>query len=332
MDGCSDRFGSNKANCTASIGLCLWVETDGEGKCVMSARPNEGDKVKGDKKDGCFARFGSNKANCTASNDHCRWVETYGEGKCVMSAKPDRGGKGKGGGRLKEGSKKATGSRMRSADPPQKVVGVLAISISSSLSSVDMLQTLNQHLHLLEHAVAHSHGYTKVRVLSVDPARRLRETISTQIRIRFEAEGGNISSSLVGGPATHLQAELEKALLQSFEKAGLDFNVESATVVITSAEGPASSPQGDKRLGFSKVGIALTGGIVLFCTCTAMLCMWRRRCTRKATFGDKAVANNLVVAPVVGVVMKEKDLSEIDFDLASVSTGAPSTHDDISEP
>merc|ERR1719440_2384443 len=94
---------------------------------------------------------------------------------------------------------------------------------------------LGQHHSLLENAIASSHGY-KVKILGVDSARRLRDAsaMNTQVRVRFEAQVSGRSP--VSDEASDLEGELERALQQSFTKAGLDLHVQSATLSISSAE------------------------------------------------------------------------------------------------
>lgn len=248
-------------------------------------------------------------------------------GKCVMA------------GRHQHGTKREEGPEKPEVDIHsfkrfQKVGGVLAISVSSSLSSAKVLETLDQHRTLLERAIARSHGYKKVTILGMDSARRLRDATSTQARVRFEAEvAGNV---LVRSEDAYHAVELEKALQEAFVEAGLDFQVQKAAVVITSNAVSTSSSQGDDIYGFSQLSIAcMASGLAVICTCTVLLCLWRRRSARSlatAVDSKNPGENNLVVAPVVAVVTKDKDLSEIDADLASISTGTPSSHGEASEP
>lgn len=231
----------------------------------------------------------------------------------------------------------------------KKVVGVLAISLSSSLTSAEVLEILDQHNFLLENAIAQSEGYRKVTILGVDPARRLREAAVTHCRVRFQAEIGihkhsghvgakpakSLRAESEGGlraesEANHNETKLEKALQESFTRAGFDFNVFSATIVTSSTEVPASSSQ-DGRLDQLSKGI-----IGVLATCLVLISVaflvWRWWAARRATTpvvvidlkenvsSEKIGNDNLAMV----IAVKEKDSFEND-DLASVSTGTPSS-------
>merc|ERR1711865_561535 len=126
------------------------------------------------------------------------------------------------------------------------------------------------------------------------------------------------------GKASSSQAQLKGALQESFAKAGFDFQVQSATVAINSSE-PAMT--------FSPVlplmVAAIAAGLIL-CTCGTLLCMCMRKRSRSATKAT-AAKSELCVAPVYGVPCKDNDKSDADIDLASISTGTPSTNDNLSE-
>jgi len=355
-DGCFERFGTNKANCTATNGLCLWVEHDGNGKCVMTRHSR--DDVK--HTDSCFERFGTNEANCTATSGHCIWVEKYGEGKCTHKEGADRMDKprgaeraGKGGGH-KSGEKRAGTVRKEGGHESReeganrthkphgaqrvgkgggrkdlhKIVGVLSIFISSSLASPEVLENLKQQGSMLERALAHSHVYQEVTVLGLGVARRLRAAINTQAHVRFEAEATESLQSI--DEAISSQEQLKEALQESFAKAGFDFQVQSATVAITSTE-PAHTRSGDKRHAppFLIGAAAIAAGLIL-CSGGTLLYMCLRKSSRSATKAT-AAKNELCVAPVIGVPCTDNDKCDTDIDLVSISTGTPSTNDNLSE-
>lgn len=213
------------------------------------------------------------------------------------------------------------------------IVGVLALSLNSPLASMKVLQTIDQHRFLLESALADSHGYKNVTILGVSSARRLREAINTQLRVGFEAEVA--SNRLVDGKANPSRGVLEKALQESFGKAGLDLQVQSAAVEITSAGVSASSSQSGKDDGPRKFAVLVAIIGVVACACAATLCLVRRRSARSAAAkecGDSVGEDPTVVVSNQINEIKEKHLSETDVDLASVSTGTPSTHSEVSEP
>jgi len=334
-DGCFERFGTDKAKCMEAQGECEWLEKDGEGKCVMPKGPKhghgKGPKHGKDFKDGCFERIGTDKAKCMEAQDKCQWLETDGEGKCVMQ-RPKHGHEFKDGPGVELEVTKAS-----LAGNSQKISGVLAISLSSSLGSDGVITMLGQHHSLLENAIASSHGYKEVKILGVDSARRLRDAsaMNTQVRVRFEAQVS--SRSPVSDEASDLEGELERALQQSFTKAGLDLHVQSATLSISSAERSKPDDSSNLALGSMAYLAALIGLLLIF-ACAAMVAVkiWRRRRSAGAAKapGNSLGENNLVVMAVgVSADIKSKDLEEMD-DLASVSTATPSSHGDTggSEP
>merc|ERR1712072_1459911 len=316
-DGCFERIGTDKAKCMEAQGKCEWLEKDGEGKCVMQKGPKHGHEFK----DGCFERFGTDKAKCVEGWDECEWLEKDGKGKCTWLARRP-------GAELEVTKANLVGNS-------QKISGVLAISLSSSSAPDGVLTMLGQHHSLLEDAIATSHGYQEVAILGVDSARRLRDAskMNTQVRVRFEAQVS--SRAPVSDEASDLEGELEQALQQSFTKAGLDLQVQSATLSISSAEG--SKPDGSSNLALgSMTYLAVCIGLLLVFSCAAMVAVkiWRRRrsaCAAKAP-GNSMGENNLVVMAVgVSADTKSKDLDEMD-DLASVSTATPSSNGEGSEP
>merc|ERR1711865_598598 len=205
-----------------------------------------------------------------------------------------------------------------------KIIGVLSISISSSLASPEVLENLRQQGSLFERALAHSHVYKEVTILGLDVARRLRAAINTQVHVRFEAEATKSLQS--SDKAISSQAQLKEALQESFAEAGFDFQVQSATVAITSTQRHA----GDKRHAPRLLVVAAIAAGLILCTCGTLLYMCLRKRSRSAT--KAAAANNeLCVAPVIGVPCKDNDKCDADIDLASISTGTPSTNDNLSE-
>merc|ERR1711879_285233 len=130
--------------------------------------------------------------------------------------------------------------------------------------------------------------------------------------------------------------ELETLLQKSFEEAGLDFRVQSAATEIIGTEVSTAPSQPAESGGSSNlvVGIAATGVLAILAG-AVMLCMWRRRSIRSMACkakSEKVQETNVVVATVEGIATKDKDLSGTDVDVASVSTGTPSTNDDTIEP
>jgi len=299
-DGCWERFGTNKTKCMASEGKCEWRERDGKGGCVMPRGEHEGKHTGehgGKHEDGCWERFGTNKTKCMASAGKCEWLEQNGMGKCVMPMQP------------KSGSK-----------VPQDITvfGQLSLFMKSPLTAAEVVETINQHRFLLESALADSHGYRKVTILSVSSTRRLGEIFSTRLRVPFQAEkSGKLLEAMPPPPV------LEKVLQERFQGAALDVQVQSATVEITSEEVMTSPvPVDNERDGFSKVKvgalIALIGFNVCFCACLLCAVRWlyiRRAATKKGDDHHASKSNEI----------DKKQPDEVHNDIASASTGTPST-------
>merc|ERR1719460_2389714 len=200
--------------------------------------------------------------------------------------------------------------------------GTLDVSIGSSMEPAQVLQMFDQNRTLLEDAIARSHGYIKVVILGVDTSRRLRSATVTRIRVRFQAE------SIIPPPerVVPTQSDLSQTLQQSFAKAGLDFQVQSAAVVITSSE--FSEPDRSEQNDVLELDVLfIAGGLIMLCSCVAMLCLCKRQHSRANNVPKHEVSANVIhIAPVV--IAKSYDLSEKDdkdLDLASVSTGTPSS-------
>jgi len=259
---------------------------------------------------------------------------------CTAPGAQGRGGKGgnnayaDGGDRRQEGregkggNKASAGASGERSHQVEKITGILSISVSSSGTAPEVLEQLNQQRLLLEKALARSHVYHKVSILGLDTARRLRAAVSTQVHVRFEAEATQSREP------SHEEPQLEMVLQQSFAKAGLDFQVQSATVAITSTEVSRPSSMKKERSGRRShvLGAAIGGGLVfLLCTCSAFVFMCVRR--RSATKASAAMqgASNFCVAPVLGVPCEDNDKGKPDIDLDSISTGTPGTNDDIPE-
>mmetsp|Transcript_130163 Transcript_130163/g.224935 ORF Transcript_130163/g.224935 Transcript_130163/m.224935 type:complete len:371 (+) Transcript_130163:101-1213(+) len=300
IDGCFERFGADKAKCLASEGKCEWRERDGKGGCVMPRGEHEGKQKAehgGKREDGCFARFGTNKTKCMASAGKCEWLEQNGMGKCVMPMQPKSGSKA-----------------------PQNIIifGELSLIMESPLTAAEVVETINQHRFLLESALADSHGYRKVVILSVSSTRRLGEIFSMRLQVPFQAEkSGKLLEAMPPQPV------LEKVLQERFEGAALDVQVQSATVEITSEEVMTSPvPVDNERDGFSKVKvgalIALIGFNVCFCACLLCAVRWlyvRRAATKKGDDHHASKSNEI----------DKKQPDEVHNDIASASTGTPST-------
>jgi len=290
----------------------------------MPSRPNHDSKHK----DGCYERFGSDKATCMTSQGKCEWLEKDGVGKCVLAMRSQVEGKNE------EGVKTGEMYAVASSEKPQKFTGVLTLSISSSLESIEVLNTFDQHRPLLENAIADSHSYMNVAILDVSPARRLRDAISTDLRIRFEAEAPR--SVLEASEAIQSEPALKRILQQSFEKAGLDLQVQSAEVVIGGQAATTSSAHHRAPGDVIKIAVGILAfGLVFICACASFRCMRRRRSSRAApvqALGKESGDNNMVVTPVEVLTIKEKQPLEADSDLASASTGTPSSNGDFSEP
>merc|ERR1711865_797538 len=105
---------------------------EGKGKCVMPSRPNHDSKHK----DGCYERFGSDKATCKTSQGKCEWLEKDGVGKCVLAMRSQVEGQNE------EGVKTGEMYAVASSEKPQTFTGVLTLSISSSLESIEVLNIL----------------------------------------------------------------------------------------------------------------------------------------------------------------------------------------------
>lgn len=205
----------------------------------------------------------------------------------------------------------------------QKITAVLSLSINSSLSSPYLLDMLKQNSSLLENALAHSQAYQKVTILGLHAARRLRAAINTQVNVRFEAD--TLRSRQSTGEAN---AQLKEALQHSFAEAGFDFQVQSARVVISSSE-PMSARSGNQHrlAGFLTIG-AIAAGLI-FCLCGSLLWFCLRR-IRPSALKPSEPNSDLGVTPVYGVPCKDDEKCDIDIDLASISTGTPSTTEDLS--
>jgi hypothetical protein len=200
--------------------------------------------------------------------------------------------------------------------------GTLDVSIGSSMEPAQVLQMFDQNRTLLEDAIARSHGYIKVVILGVDNSRRLRSATVTRIRVRFQAE------STIPPPerVVPTQSDLSQTLQQSFAKAGLDFQVQSAAVVITSSE--FSEPDRSEQNDVVELDVLfIAGGLIMLCSCVAMLCLCKRQHSRANNVPKHEVSANVIhIAPVV--IAKSYDVSDKDdkdLDLASVSTGTPSS-------
>jgi len=294
-------FESNKLECITYDGECEWLDTRGGGKCVTVSGNNtmgSGNKTRGNNKRGNNTRgqHGGRMQNGT-SEDGAR--EGKGGGQ--------REGKGKG--KVKPNS--------------WHVAGVFDFSIGSSMESAQVLNVVAQKHTLLKNVIAQSHGFSNVAIVGVDTARRLRSAIMTRIRVRFQAD--NFMSPQETVEPT--EDELSQALQQSFAKAGLDFDVLSAAVVIASSEWEPSEPKRDEEESMIMLGVLLiAGGLIMTCTCAAIFCLCRRRRSGANKMAKpEGSLNTIHTAPtIIAKPAKGHDLSEKDLDLASVSTGTPS--------
>lgn len=297
-DACS---GSSQLECITYDGECEWLDTRGGGKCVTVSGNNtmgSGNKTRGNNKRGNNTRgqHGGRMQNGT-SEDGAR--EGKGGGQ--------REGKGKG--KVKPNS--------------WHVAGVFDFSIGSSMESAQVLNVVAQKHTLLKNVIAQSHGFSNVAIVGVDTARRLRSAIMTRIRVRFQAD--NFMSPQETVEPT--EDELSQALQQSFAKAGLDFDVLSAAVVIASSEWEPSEPKRDEEESMIMLGVLLiAGGLIMTCTCAAIFCLCRRRRSGANKMAKpEGSLNTIHTAPtIIAKPAKGHDLSEKDLDLASVSTGTPS--------
>lgn len=293
---------------------------------------------------------GSNQPECITYDGECEWLDTRGGGKCVSvsgnrtmgSGNKTRGNntrgnntRGQHGGRMQngtseDGAREGKGGGQREGKGKGKVKpnswhvsGVFDFSIGSSMESAQVLNVVAQQHTLLKNVIAQSHGFTNVAIVGVDTARRLRSAIMTRIRVRFQAD--NFMSPQETVEPT--EDELSQALQQSFAKAGLDFDVLSAAVVITSSEWEPSESKPDEEESMIMVGVLLiVGGLIMTCTCAAMFCLCRRRRSGANKMAKPEGSLNAIhTAPtIIAKPAKGHDLSEKDLDLASVSTGTPS--------
>lgn len=297
-DPCSE---SNQLECITYDGECEWLNTRGGGKCVTvsgNKTMGSGNKTRGNNKRGNNTRgqHGGRMQNGT-SEDGAR--EGKGGGQ--------REGKGKG--KVKPNS--------------WHVAGVFDFSIGSSMESAQVLNVVAQKHTLLKNVIAQSHGFSNVAIVGVDTARRLRSAIMTRIRVRFQAD--NFMSPQETVEPT--EDELSQALQQSFAKAGLDFDVLSAAVVIASSEWEPSEPKRDEEESMIMLGVLLiAGGLIMTCTCAAIFCLCRRRRSGANKMAKPEGSLNTIhtASTIIAKPAKGHDLSEKDLDLASVSTGTPS--------
>lgn len=316
-DACS---GSNQLDCITYDGECEWLDTRGGGKCVTvsgNRTMGSGNKTRGNNKRGNHKRgnntrgqHGGRMRNGTSEEG----AKRNGDG---MHNRTEENREGKGGGQ-REGKGKG-----KVKPNSWHVAGVFDFSIGSSMESAQVLNVVAQQHTLLKNVIAQSHGFTNVAILGVDTARRLRSAIMTRIRVRFQAD--NFMSPQETVEPT--EDELSQALQQSFAKAGLDFDVLSAAVVITSSEWEPSESKPDEEESMIMVGVLLiVGGLIMICTCAAMFCLCRRRRSGANKMAKPEGSLNAIhTAPtIIAKPAKGHDLSEKDLDLASVSTGTPS--------
>lgn len=291
-DVCFERFGSDQAKCNTAQGECVWFEMQGIGKCMASVRT-----------DGCFESYGSDKVKCTDTNGLCIWVEKNGEGKCMRyknggdsadGMRKDRWKQFHGGAGdpvsnvVPQKSKKESSHRKGNGRKTlHKIESVFSISIGSSLASPEVIETLKQQHLLLEHALAQSQVYQKVTILGLDVARRLRAAVNTQVNVRFEAEATTIPE--VDGEASGPHAQLKDTLQESFAKAGFDFQVQSATVAISSGE-PMEARSDDIHHSTRYLMIVAASAGLILCTCRFLLGIFLRR--RRETAAKATAAKN----------------------------------------
>jgi len=306
-DACS---GSNQLDCITYDGECEWLDTRGGGKCVTvsgNRTMGSGNKTRGNNKRG---QHGGRMQNGTSEDGAKRNADG-------MHNRTEENREGKGGGQ-REGKGKG-----KVKPNSWHVAGVFDFSIGSSMESAQVLNVVAQKHTLLKNVIAQSHGFTNVAIVGVDTARRLRSAIMTRIRVRFQAD--NFMSPQETVEPT--EDELSQALQQSFAKAGLDFDVLSAAVVIASSEWEPSEPKRDEEESMIMLGVLLiAGGLIMTCTCAAIFCLCRRRRSGANKMAKpEGSLNTIHTAPtIIAKPAKGHDLSEKDLDLASVSTGTPS--------